>query len=45
MKAFIRLILTTIACLAALATFAVCVDKMTKEKKYIVMNDVTNEIL
>ncbi len=44
MKALLKLAMTFVACLSALATFAYFVERYTKEKKYIVMNDETNEI-
>ncbi len=44
MKTLFRLIMALTAFMTALATFLYFADNMAKEKKYIVMNDKTNEI-
>ncbi len=44
MKTLVKLIMTVVACITALATFAYFVDSYAKEKRYIVLNDETNEI-
>lgn len=44
MKTIFRLFMTVIGLLTAIATFSYFAENMAKEKKYIVMNDTTNEI-
>ena len=44
MKTLFRLVMTIVAFFTAIATFAYFADNMRKEKKYIVMNDTTDEI-